>query len=123
MYKVHESESEYRFGDHGPKYLMRGSQIEFGIVVLKPGQEFQNHYHEHYEENFFVLEGKVDFYVDGSLHTLEKGDLLRCDKREAHYLINPYDADFKAVFVKAPHVTERDYVEVENPAIQRSGGK
>lgn len=119
MYKVHESESEYRFGDNGPKYLMQGEQIDLGIVVLNPGQDFHNHFHEHYEENFFVLEGKVDFYLDGKLYTLTQGDLLRCDKREAHYLINPYDTVFKAVFVKAPHVGWKDYVEVENPVRQR----
>lgn len=118
MYEIHESEAEYRFGDHGPKYLMKGSQIEIGIVVLKPGQDFPNHYHEAIEENFFVLEGRVDFYLNGERRVLQKGDLLRCDKSEAHYLRNPYDEEFKALFVKAPFLDRRDYVEVANPQIE-----
>ena len=40
MLLVNENDKEYRFGDSGPKYLMRGPNVDFGIVRLKPGEGF-----------------------------------------------------------------------------------
>ena len=38
MYLTKESDHEYRFGDHGPKYLTRGDNVDLGIVVITPGE-------------------------------------------------------------------------------------
>ena len=35
-----------------------------------PGQSFDAHYHNVMEEDFFILEGKVDVIVDGKVNTL-----------------------------------------------------
>lgn len=110
MIKINESEREYRFGDSGPKYLMRGPNVGYGIVVLKPGQDFRNHYHKVMEENFFVLEGMIDFYINDEKITCGKGDLIHVDPSEKHYLINPYDEFAKAVFILAPY-TDNDKFE------------
>ena len=32
MYIINENEREYRFGDSGPKYLMKGPRMNFAIV-------------------------------------------------------------------------------------------
>lgn len=112
MFKVNESEKAYRFGDSGPKYLMRGPRVGCGIVVLKPGQDFKGHYHQIMEENFLVLEGTIDFYVDGSPVVCKAGDLLHLEPNESHYLNNPYDEPAKAVFILAPF-TENDKIETE----------
>ena len=45
MLKANENDFSYRFGDNGPKYLIQGPNIDLGLVVIQPGQEFQNHYH------------------------------------------------------------------------------
>ena len=74
---VNENDFEYRFGDSGPKYLMKGPRMNFALVQFQPGQNFQAHHHNIMEENFFVLEGKVDIVVDGVCHTLEAGDFIR----------------------------------------------
>ena len=60
MYIINENEREYRFGDSGPKYLMKGPRMNFAIVQFMPGQDFTAHYHNVMEENFFILEGKID---------------------------------------------------------------
>lgn len=112
MFKVSEKDKEYRFGDSGPKYLMRGPRLSFGIVVLKPGQDFKKHYHPHMEENFLVLEGSVDIYVDGVKFACRPGDMVHADPNEAHYLINPSDAPVRIAFVTGPF-TENDKVEVD----------
>lgn len=104
MFKTSESDNEFRFGDNGPKYLVRGPWCDIGVVVLKPGQEFRNHRHISASEAFLTLEGEVHLYLDGELHRLGAGDLLRCDPNEAHYVVNHGDKDWKAVFIKAPHV-------------------
>ena len=52
MYIVDEKDREYRFGDSGPKYLMKGPRMNFALVQFMPGQDFKAHYHNIMEENF-----------------------------------------------------------------------
>ena len=53
MFIIDESEKEYRFGDSGPKYLMKGPRSNFALVQFQAGQDFKAHYHNIMEENFF----------------------------------------------------------------------
>ena len=92
MYIINENEREYRFGDSGPKYLMN---------------------HNVMEENFFILEGKIDIVVDGKVNTLSAGDLIHIEPSEVHYCINNYDVPVKMISTLAPY-QEVDKVEVEN---------
>jgi quercetin dioxygenase-like cupin family protein len=117
MKKVHENDFDYRFGDNGPKYLTKGPNVDIGVVVLKPGQDFQNHYHTVCEEIFYILEGEIDFYINGDKVPVKPGDMIQCRPRDAHYLINQSDKNFKALFIKSPHILERDVVNVDNPKI------
>lgn len=110
MYKLNENEFEYRFGDSGPKYLMRGPRAGFGVVVLKKGQDFRNHLHNVMEENFFILEGEIEFTVNGQTVACKQGDFIHIEPNEQHYLRNIYDGDSKAAFILAPF-TENDKVE------------
>ena len=112
---VNENDFEYRFGDSGPKYLMKGPRMNFALVQFQPGQNFQAHYHNIMEENFYILEGKIDIVVDGVVHTLEAGDFIHIEPHEVHYCNNPYDQPIKMVSTLAPF-QEVDKVEVENPA-------
>ena len=68
MFIVNENEKEYRFGDSGPKYLMKGPRMNFALVQFGPGQDFKAHYHNVMEENFFILEGEIDIVVDGKVN-------------------------------------------------------
>lgn len=109
MFATKESEHEYRFGDSGPKYLMKGPRLSCGLVVLKPGQDFKKHYHLHMEENFLLLEGKLDIYVDEKLTTFEAGEFVHVEPNEKHYLINRYEKPAKAVFVLGPFTPNDKY--------------
>jgi quercetin dioxygenase-like cupin family protein len=111
MLKVNESEFEYRFGDSGPKYLLRGPRMNFGVVVLQAGQDFRDHLHNIMEENFFILEGELEFIVDGNTLTARAGDLVHVEPGEAHYLKNTSNAPAKAVFALAPF-QEKDKVDL-----------
>ena len=96
MYIVNENEKEYRFGDSGPKYLMKGPRMNFAVVQFMPGQDFKAHYHNVMEENFFILEGRIDI-----------------EPSEIHYCINNYDTPVKMISTLAPY-QESDKVEVDN---------
>ncbi|MEN1936336.1 cupin domain-containing protein [Paenibacillus sp. 102] len=119
MLKVNEEDFSYRFGNHGPKYLLKGPNIDLGIVVIQPGQEFQNHYHTTCEEIFYALEGEIDFYINNERVPVKQGDVLQVRPHESHYLINHSDQIFKAVFIKSPHLQEKDTVQTENPNLSK----
>lgn len=111
---VNENDFEYRFGDSGPKYLMKGPRMNYALVRFNPGQDFPAHYHNVMEENFFILEGKVDIVVDGVLHVLSVGDFIHIEPGEVHYVKNDYDEPVKMVSTLAPFMSE-DKQEVPNP--------
>lgn len=114
MLKTNETNHEYRFGTHGPKYLTNGtSNVDFGVVVITPGESHPCHKHIFQEESFFALEGRCDVWVDGKLVVLEAGDYLVCAPGEAHFFHNTSNASFKSVFVKAPRLDEKDSVYID----------
>lgn len=112
MVVTNETEKEYRFGDSGPKYLLRGPRMNFGIVVLKPGQDFNAHYHNIMEENFFVLDGEIEIHIDEEIFHCKKGDFINVEPKKVHYLINKSNKDFKAAFMLAPYQAN-DKIEVD----------
>ena len=62
-----------------PKYLMKGPRMNFAIVQFMPGQDFTAHYHNVMEENFFILEGKIDIVVDGKVNTLSASNVIHIE--------------------------------------------
>lgn len=112
MFVLNEKDREYRFGDSGPKYLMTGPRSNFAVVQFRAGQDFKAHYHEKMEENFFILQGKVDIVVDGTVHTLTVGDYIHIEPGETHHVRNPYGGTVKMVSALAPYA-EKDKVEVD----------
>ena len=115
MYIVNEEDKEYRFGDSGPKYLMKGPRMNFALVQFQAGQDFKAHYHNVMEENFYILEGEVDIIVDGTTHRLHPGDLIHIEPGEVHYVVNRSNNPVKMISTLAPY-TDPDKVEVENYA-------
>ena len=81
MFKLNENDRQYRFGDSGPKYLMKGPRSNFALVQFHPGEDFRAHYHNVMEENFFILSGEVDIVVDGVVHHLTPGDLIHIEPK------------------------------------------
>ncbi len=113
MYIVNENDLEYRFGDSGPKYLMKGPRSNFALVQFMPGQDFKAHYHNIMEENFYILEGEIDIVVDGVVNHMKPGQMIHIEPGEIHYCINNYDKPIKMVSTLAPY-QESDKIEVEN---------
>ena len=116
MFIVDEKEREFRFGYHGPKYLMQGPRMNFALVQFIPGQDFHAHYHDVMEEDFYILEGSVTVVVDGTAHTLGPGQLIHIEPKEVHYVINNFSSPVLMISTLAPY-REVDKTEVENPKI------
>ena len=113
MHRARIEDVELRFGEHGPGYIVRGPRTDVGYVVLPPGQDFPNHYHETIEESFFTVGGSVTLWLNGEQrYELRVGDYFRCDPFEMHYFVNEGSEPWKALFVKAPYAP-RDGVVVE----------
>lgn len=98
-------DASLRFGDWGPGYLSQTDDAAFGVVVLRPGDEFGNHLHEHHTESFVVLEGRAEFWIDRAQPVIvAAGEVIHADAHEEHFVRNPFDETFRAVFVKTPWV-------------------
>ena len=117
MFIVNEKDREYRFGDSGPKYLMKGPRMNFAIVQFQAGQDFKAHYHNIMEENFFILEGEVDIVVNGVVHHLTAGQLIHIEPAEVHYVVNRSNSVVRMISTLAPY-TDPDKVEVDNFTFQ-----
>ncbi len=113
MFVMNENEKEYRFGDSGPKYLMKGPRMNFALVQFMPGDDFDAHYHNVMEENFYIIEGEVDIVVDGKVNHMKAGDFIHIEPSEVHYCKNVSDKPIKMVSTLAPY-QEVDKVSVEN---------
>ncbi|MDI6704072.1 MAG: cupin domain-containing protein [bacterium] len=103
MEKVNEKEREFRFGDSGPKYLHRGPYMEWGIIVLKPGDTLGAHYHEQIEEVFYFVEGTPKMIIDEETCRVTEGDAFRIEAKERHNIINDTPNPIKTIFIKAPY--------------------
>lgn len=98
------SRADFRFGEYGPGYVLRGPRTDFGVVQLRPGDDAANHYHAKIEESFVVLEGHATVWIDcQESYELSVGDIVRCEPGEMHYFVNNSDVLFRALFVKAPY--------------------
>lgn len=113
MFIVNEKDKEYRFGDSGPKYLMKGPRMNFALVQFQPGQDFKAHYHNIMEENFYILEGKIDIIVDGTVNHLTKGQFIHIEPGEIHYCINNCSEPVKMISALSPY-EQSDKIDVDN---------
>jgi quercetin dioxygenase-like cupin family protein len=114
MKLTNENQHQYRFQTHGPKYLTQdGPKVDFGIVVITPGESHPCHKHIKQEESFYVLQGECAVYVDGQKVVIKEGDYLQCEPGEAHLFRNESNKDFKSVFVKSPYFEVKDSVYID----------
>lgn len=113
MFFIDEKEKEYRFGDSGPKYLMKGPRSNFAVVRFNPGQDFPAHYHNVMEENFYIIEGKIDIYVEDKKFSLSKGQFIHISPKEVHYVKNNYSEPIVMVSTLAPY-QEVDKIDVSD---------
>jgi len=94
--RVNEADLPYRGGDSGVKYLMRGPNLDWGVILLKPGEDLAGHYHEQVEETFYVVQGQAAFSVNDEEIIAGAGTALA--------VRNAGKGDLKLVFIKWPYL-------------------
>jgi len=106
MEKINEKEREFRAGMSGPKYIFRGPKIEWGILVLKPGDALGKHYHKEVEETFYLTEGNSKMIINNKEIEAQAGDAFRLDPGDTHDIINTSKNNVKFIFIKTPYLPE-----------------
>lgn len=104
MQRVNERECAYRGGASGVKYLLRGPRIDWGVILLLPGEQLGGHYHNEVEETFYVLQGQGRFIVNDEPYAVAEGDVLRMEPTDRHDIVNDSQAPLKMVFIKCPYL-------------------
>ena len=106
MQRVKENEQPFRGGTSGVKYLMRGPRIDWGVILLLPGEKLSGHYHNQVEETFYIIEGEGTVVVNGQELPVIPGDALRMEAGDRHEIRNDSTKNLKLVFIKCPYLPE-----------------
>lgn len=112
MICFNEGEKEFKNGDWGTKYFIKGPYWEGGILVFKPGQSLGSHWHQEVEETFYFLTGAPKMIINGVEYRVAPGDVFHLAVGEKHDIINDTAEDMKALFIKSPFKPE-DKITVE----------
>ena len=105
MKKVSEKDLEYRNGDSGVKYLMRGPSIDWGVILLKPGEKMGSkaHGHEELDETFYFMEGNGMMEINGEDHAAPQGSVFLLEPQEMHNIRNESEKPIKILFIKGDY--------------------
>ena len=106
MERVNERELDYRGGDSGVKYFMRGPRIDWGVWRFLPGESLGQHYHEEVEETFYFTKGTPRMVVVGREFRVKEGDVVRLEPTEHHDIINDTEEACEGVFIKSTYAPE-----------------
>jgi len=73
---------------------------EFGVnaVVLPAGYTSRRHFHERQQELYLVLQGEIEFELDGARQTLGPGGLARVDPPTVRALRNASETEDAVYF-------------------------
>ena len=106
--KVNENDFEYRGGESGVKYLMRGPSIDWGLIFLKPGESMASkaHGHKEIDETFYFVEGDGVMIVNGKDISAPQGSVYLLEPNELHNIRNDSKKDLKIVFIKGEYKPE-----------------
>ena len=102
---VNEKELEYRKGDSGVKYLMRGPSIDWGVIRLFPNEKMADkpHGHETIDETFYFVEGDGIMVIDGKDYDAPEGSIFLITPKEMHNIRNESASPIKIVFIKGDY--------------------
>ena len=103
--KVHENDFEYRGGASGVKYLMRGPSIDWGVILLEPGELMADKAHGHsiIDETFYFVEGDGVMIIDNQEYQATQGSVFLCEQKEMHNIRNDSDKPIKIIFIKGEY--------------------
>jgi quercetin dioxygenase-like cupin family protein len=71
-------------------------------ATFPPGTFVPPHTHPTQDEYIYMLEGRLDFWLNGQDTSAKPGDLVRLPRGEPHGIFNKSDAPVKCLFWVAP---------------------
>ena len=88
------------------KYLMRGPSIDWGVILLKPGELMGEKAHGHniIDETFYFVEGDGIMIIDNKEFEAPEGSVFLCEPKEMHNIRNVSDKPVKIVFIKSRYL-------------------
>ncbi|MHA2035400.1 MAG: cupin domain-containing protein [Promethearchaeota archaeon] len=87
---------------------MRGPSIDWGIILLNPGELMgdKSHGHEFIDETFYFVEGDGIMIIDGKEYHAHQGSVFLCDVKEMHNIRNDSKKPIKIIFIKGEYKPE-----------------
>ncbi|MEJ5307750.1 MAG: cupin domain-containing protein [candidate division WOR-3 bacterium] len=82
------------------------------IYNMPVGSKVPLHKHPGNDELFFVLRGKIKFYIDGKFQVLQQGDMAYASKGVVHNFENISDEVAIFLSVKSPKPVTTEFVEI-----------
>ena len=79
-----------------------GEKFTAFLSISPPGGGPGPHYHEREDEWFYIVEGRVDFYLDGTWSVLSPGDCVYSPRGSVHGFKNNTDQPIRVFINTAP---------------------
>ena len=111
MKRINEKDFQFRGGESGVKYLMRGPSIDWGLILLKPGEQLAEKAHGHklLDETFYFVEGDGVMIVDDEDFNALEGSVFLVEPKEMHNIRNDSQKPIKIVFIKGDYKPDDKY--------------
>jgi len=87
---------------------MRGPNIDWGVILLKPGEMLaeKSHGHNYIDETFYFVEGNGIMIInDKEIKALE-GSVFLVEPKEMHNIRNESNKSIKIIFIKGEYKPE-----------------
>ena len=87
---------------------MRGPNIDWGVILLKPGEMLAEkaHGHNYIDETFYFFEGNGIMIInDKEIKALE-GSVFLVEPKEMHNIRNESNKSIKIIFIKGEYKPE-----------------
>ena len=87
---------------------MRGPSIDWGLILLKPGESMASkaHGHKEIDETFYFVEGDGVMIINGKEIVAPQGSVFLLEPNELHNIRNTSKKDTKIVFIKGEYKPE-----------------
>ncbi|MFW9823666.1 MAG: cupin domain-containing protein [Candidatus Thorarchaeota archaeon] len=87
---------------------MRGPSIDWGVILLNPGESMAEKAHGHkiVDETFYFMKGDGVMIIDDKEYPAPQGSVFLCEIEEMHNIRNDSDKLVKIVFIKGDYKPE-----------------
>ena len=112
--RANQGRTLHAFG-HTVVILLDGKQTDEKLTtflnISPPGGGPGPHYHEHEDEWFYIVEGRVSFLINGTWTELSSGDSVYSPRRSVHAFKNITNQSIRVFITIAPSGFERFFAE------------